>query len=373
MSSISNLLRNSRLSQLPKSRVKLNSKEFRVKYYPTHQIIETRPSTLNRQEWGLKSNIPNKIKSKYLVLDELDTLERMTSFEPIGGTQWIRLRFQEMGVVPQFQQGRSNPMFKFDDVMKDCSSGSSISTIGDDQLRELCNELGINENTKSSVLRRKLEMIKRNRGTFKDWALKNDPEALSNKKFNSDEMKTVSKKFLSDEFNRNNENLRIKNLHRFIGSGGLSYALKGRLKNSPNGVVQKQIVPGRITNHGKQESNTAAIGGFVAHSSGYENKRNNYNKGDFIRESVYPFRIEHVSIGNNGKIQIKANGNILMQGGTGNYEADQHVRGRRGAYGYGYARGRRLQQQGEAETKHQDVVEKASDLVERLRNMSVTN
>ena len=376
MSSVSNLLKGSRLAQLAKSRTKLDSAQFRVKYYPTHQIIETKPSLLNRQEWGLKSNIPNKIKSKYLVLDELDTLERMTQFEPIGGTQWTRLRFQEMGITPEYQQGRSNPMFAFPDVIKEDSmmtapvnNGASSGIVGDDQLRELCNQLGINENTKSNSLRKKLSAIKENRSNFKKWAVKNDAEALTHKKFNSDELKSIARMFLNDKFNNGNENNKIKNSHRFVGSGGLSYSLKGRLRNSPNGVIQKSIVPGRLTNHGKEEMNTAAIGGFVANVSGYENKRNSYNKGDFIRESVYPFRIEHVTINGRGRVQMKANGNIIMgHNNNGN--------------GFGYSRSRLLQQQQqqlqrqrESQTNKysntQDASEKASDLVERLRNMSI--
>ncbi|CAI5200466.1 BTE_HP_G0143620.mRNA.1.CDS.1 [Saccharomyces cerevisiae] len=50
------------------------------KFHPTHQIIETKPSTLYRQEWGLKSAIPSKIKSRYLVYNDLDTLERITTY-----------------------------------------------------------------------------------------------------------------------------------------------------------------------------------------------------------------------------------------------------------------------------------------------------
>ena len=382
MSSISSVLKNSRLAQLPKSRVKLDSKKFRVKHFPTHQIVETKPATLSRQEWGLKSNIPNKIKSKYIVLDELDTLERMTEFEPIGGTQWTRLRFQEMGVVPDFQQGRSNPMFPFADVVRESQlgAGASGAVTGDDQLRELCNQLGVSEKTKASTLRKTLASVKKNRDGFKTWALQRDPEALSNKKFNSDELKGVAKKFLNETFNMNNEAAKIKNAHRFVGTGGLSYGLKGRLRNSPNGAVQKTIVPGRITNYGKQEIGSAAIGGFVANCSGYENKRNSYNKGDFIRESVYPFRIEHVSIGNNGQVQIKANGNILMNGGghgSGSAEMDGHIRGRRGPYGLGYNRNRLMQQQQQqknnSSSNAESVKEKASELVERLRNMTITH
>jgi len=380
MSSVSNLLKNSRVAQLTKSRIKLNSEQFRVKHFPTHQIIETKPAMLSRQEWGLKSNIPNKIKSKYIVLDELDTLERMAEFEPIGGTQWTRLRFQEMGVAPEFQQGRSNPLFAFPDVIKEDSmttsgnhaygSGSNASSAiaGDDQLRELCNQLGVNENTKSKALRKKLHTIKENRSQFKKWAVQSDAEALSHKKFNADELKSVAREYLNERFNMDNENAKIKNAHRFVATGGLSYSLKGRLRNSPNGAVQKSIVPGRLTNHGKQEMNTAAIGGFVANVSGYENKRNSYNKGDFIRESVYPFRIEHISLNSRGHVQIKANGNIIMNRSEHGYRGSRLMQQRQ-----------RQQQQQQQQQQHlqgqrqpqQDASEKASDLVERLRNMSI--
>ena len=368
MSTLSNLLRTSRLSHVPKSRVSLKSKEFHAKFYPTHQIIETRPDCLARQEWGLKSNIPSRIKSKYLIYDDLDTLERITTFEPLGGMQWTRLRFQEMGVVPQLQQGKRNPLFKFEEVV-----GSSLNSVGEDQLRELCNELGITETTKNAEVRKALESVKQRRGEFKEWLLRERPEALLNKGFNAEELKHVARQFLKEKFNP--ASIPKSGNARIVGSGGLSYKLKGRLTNSPNGVIQSHIVPGRIVTHGNKESNKAAVGGFIVYSSGPGSKMYSYKKGDFIRESVYPLRIENAIVDNEGRVNITANNNVQVRGGgsAGSTFGDS-VYGRRYTVLRQHQRKQQQMRQRQANEARsdEDVNAKASDLIERLRNMSIT-
>ncbi|CCF59690.1 hypothetical protein KAFR_0H02810 [Kazachstania africana CBS 2517] len=292
MSTISQLLRQTKLSQVPRPRVG-GSKS---RCYPTHQIIETKPSTLSHQEWGLKSTLPSKIRTRYIELDALDSLERMTKFEPNGGNQWIRLRFQEMGVVPSYQTGKVNPLFH-----KDGSSYESLTEVIDAKSGQ------------ERLNRRKIEQIKQARNDFKKWLIDKHAMDVDFKHFNATTLKNLAIEFLNEQINT--KRLKFPR-DRVIGNGGLSYKLKGRLDNSPNGVVTKHIVPGRMVNSSHQNQNVAAIGGFIARSLGENDKKNSYNKGDFIRELVYPFTIENVTMKDNGKTEIQARCNTSLNAST---------------------------------------------------------
>lgn len=269
------------------------------KYHPTHQVIETKPSTLCRQEWGLKAAIPSKIKSRYLVYNDLDTLERMTTFEPNGGSQWNRLRFQEMGLAPTYNPGKSNPLFM----------GSASST---DRLAPLSSLMNIDSSTSSiqKDVKKKLPFLKSLREEFRNWLLEKDPEALRNKSFTARDMNEKAIQFLSERSLRSKGSSTTFTKNTFkniIGTGGLTYNLRGKLKNSPNGVIQKTILPGRFLNLDGNDR-LAAIGGFVANatSSSPMTSQVAYNMGDFIRELTFPFDVQQVSVEDSGKIMIRA-------------------------------------------------------------------
>lgn len=291
---LAHLLRNSRLSHVPK-----NSKPLfnpGPKYHPTHQVIETKPSTLYRQEWGLKSAVPAKNKSRYLVYNELDTLERIADFEPSTGSQWNRQRFQEMGLAPTYNPGKANPLFE----------GASSTTDRLAPLSSLLNIESAQANSQRSVPS-KLGQVKALRGEFKQWLLEKDPEALKNKSFTARDMNQNAIEFLAERSARQASKVSKNSFKDIIGTGGLSYNLRGRLKNSPNGVVQKTIVPGRFLNFDGNDR-LAAIGGFVtnATSSSPMTSQMAYNMGDFIREATFPFEVQQASVGDNGKVMIRA-------------------------------------------------------------------
>ncbi|SCW03434.1 LAFE_0G10330g1_1 [Lachancea fermentati] len=290
-SNLSQLLRNSKIAQVPRSTKPLTSAG--PKYAPTHQIIETKPSTLHRQEWGLKASLPSKIKTKYIVYNDLDTLERLTTFETNGGAQWNRLRFQELGVAPRYNPGKANPLFEMSSSTKN-------------QLIPLSSLLNINASTSRRDVEKKLAQMRGLRGAFKKWLLDRDPEALKNKSFNMKDMSENAVEFLTETLNPAAD-AQSSTLQRVVGTGGLSYNLTGRLKQSPNGVISKTVVPGRFLN---VESNDrlAAIGGFVANagSSSVNTSQADYSMGDFVRELKFPFAVNHASVQENGKVVLRA-------------------------------------------------------------------
>lgn len=134
------LLRISKISQLNNSRPGIrnsnngydsnNSNEvdftLRGKHYPNYQLIANKLQTLKNGEWGLKSDIPTKIQikntntnksgnkyrtdSRFMVMSKLDSQERMTHFEKVGGIYWNRMRFKEMGIVPSYSNMFNNKL-----------------------------------------------------------------------------------------------------------------------------------------------------------------------------------------------------------------------------------------------------------------------
>lgn len=288
MSHLAQLLRQSRLAQVAKSRKPLVGGKPR--YYPSHQVVETKPATLERQEWGLKAAIPKGVKSRFLEFNELDTLERIATFEAGGGSQWNRVRFQEMGIAPTYNPGKANPLFE-----------GEVSS--HDRLAPLSSVLALDAGKAGGVSRRLVQM-KALRSEFREWLLERDPEALKNKSFTARDMKENAVQFLGERAARQGGRLAS---NKVVGTGGLTYNLRGKLKNSPNGVVQKSIVPGRFLNFDGNDR-LAAVGGFVANatSSSPMTSQVAYNMGDFIRELTFPFEVQQVSVDDAGKVMLRA-------------------------------------------------------------------
>lgn len=288
MSHLSQLLKRSRLAQVVKSREPLSGGKPR--YFPSHQVVETKPATLERQEWGLKAAIPKGVKSRFLEFNDLDTLERITTFEAGGGSQWNRIRFQEMGVAPTYNPGRANPLFE----------GESSSQ---DRLAPLSSLLSVDAGRAGGASHR-LAQMKALRGEFRQWLLEKDPEALRNKSFTARDLKENAVRFLGERAAKQGGRLAAS---KVIGTGGLTYNLRGKLKNSPNGLVQKSIVPGRFLNFDGNDR-LAAVGGFVANatSSSPMTSQVAYNMGDFIRELTFPFEVQQVSVDDAGKVMVRA-------------------------------------------------------------------
>ena len=294
--SLSNMLRASRLAQVYKSSKPLSTG---LKIAPTHQVIETKPALLKFHEWGLKSAIPSKVKTQYLMYKELDTLERLTDFEPRGGANWNRIRVQEFGLSPRYNANTKNPLFN-----KEHYDFSSLNEVFTKFFFEKQQHGSMKYGSLSES--RKL-FIKNVRQEFKEWLVAKYPEAILNQSFTKpDNMLTYGKEFLQSYNNRSSSKLNSPDT--MIGTGGLTYALKGRLRNSPNGVIQKHIVPGRFvapTNDNK----IAAIGGFVANAASSVISAQP-QKWVSNRDKIYPFEVSNLSV-NNGQITLDAKGTML--------------------------------------------------------------
>lgn len=296
---VSELLRISRIASIPKNSSPLTPNGPKI--HPTHQIIESKPTTLEFQEWGLKAPLPQKIKSQFAIFNDLDTLERLTTFEPRGSSQWNRIRFQEMGVAPTYggpmTGRRSNPLFW--DV-KDPHEVSHpwMHSVSLSQRRM----------EQKKILNSKLEQLRSKRSEFRRWILENEPEAFREKNFTDREVKDLGPRFLHDQLKTNQMSpetfFQGAQTGKVIGTGGLTYNYKGRLKNSPNGILQKTVVPGRIVRSQGSTDEAMALGGFI----GKIRERSTRAVGDahFRREHVYTFAINGINTMNDGSVEIKA-------------------------------------------------------------------
>jgi len=298
MSEVSRLLKTSRLSALPKA-----TRRSRGGKFPAQPIVETRANALARTEWGLKSPLPAKVDSRFITFNELDTMERLVDFQTNASFNWKRQRFQETGLIPDYETPRGNPLFF--DSSKDTSRYITLSSL-------------FNLTSSSSIekINFVLDNVKNLRKEFQDWLLEKDPVALKNKNFNQNDLIGPAVEFLSqhrasipaDRVSR----IRVMNKRHgknIQATGGLSYGLKGRLSNSPNGVAQGYVGPGRFTSTGPT-TRVVAFGGFTAEVS---NSASNlqYNKsqsnGKSPRETVVPFKAEKATFRSDGGINIKTN------------------------------------------------------------------
>ncbi|KAH3902303.1 uncharacterized protein SCODWIG_03185 [Saccharomycodes ludwigii] len=299
--SLASLLRGSRLSQLYRSNKPLTS--ALPKYHPFHQIIETKPHARDEfQEWGLKSTIPNgKFKTRYIVVSELDTLERLATFEPnSGGYNWNRLRFQEMNLSPDYsgflKDIGNNPYFEY--------IKSKLST-PDETIKPYTTE------NKHAFGKNINDFYKQNqdwtslRKSYTEWVFHTFVKENKDVPIDSIEL------YLHKIYTEKNKNRPSTLGSKIIGSGGLSYNLKNRLKTTPDGILNKEIVPGRFLNADRLDRRLVAVGGFVANTTNNSNDalknvtqiERNIGAGN-ARKLRWPFRVESAVIQENGSVSI---------------------------------------------------------------------
>ena len=105
--------------------------------------------------------------------------------------------------------------------------------------------------------------MKNLRKPFLKWLTINNIQITNNY-----ELSSYFKSFIESEnlklSNNANKNEIPKNAYNQLsGTAGLSYTLKGRLFQTPNGVKSNRVVPGRIVGN-NSSSSKAAVGGFIA-------------------------------------------------------------------------------------------------------------
>ncbi|ONH70075.1 Uncharacterized protein in HIS3 3'region [Cyberlindnera fabianii] len=296
MSEFGKLLRSSRLAQVARP---LKKSDRRT--HPTLQVLETRDAALARQEWGIKYALPSKVKSRYITLTELDSLERLVDFETNGGDHYRRLRFQETGLVPKVEgSGEGNPLFQKNKVVRDSRRA---------QLDDIVN---LTPDVPKKRVQSILNQLRAMRPELRKELLARVPEELRDayKKTSgtsiSDEFENIAFDFLLKRVEKENVNhidSTKRHGHKIAGTAGLSYALNGRLRNSPNGFVKREIVPGRTLDDGSSMNRNVALAGFVASEVSRTPHSIGLNKHP--RETAIPHAPFDATIHRNGSVRIK--------------------------------------------------------------------
>ncbi|KAH3679652.1 hypothetical protein WICMUC_000792 [Wickerhamomyces mucosus] len=298
MSEFSKLLKNSRFASLAKPLGKRKGNS-----HPTHQVVETRASSLHRQEWGLKYALPKKIKSRYITFNNADTMERIVDFETNGSDHWKRLRFQETGLVPKLDNSKQNPLFG--------STSEQNNIVGVN--REIENILNLPENLNRKDIQALKLVFKNLRDEFREYVKSQDIILLNKEKFKVDKFEKLARDFLKEYKLKSTVN-KIESIEtkrdefKFNGFGGLSYNLKGRLSSTPNGIKDKKIITGRYI--GADQQNTlVGIGGFTGVANKVLSKtqiQNIKSQGKELRESIVPFHLTEATIFKSGAVIVDA-------------------------------------------------------------------
>lgn len=318
------LFKTTKLSQVPKQLGELDvSLE---KDFPTHQIIQSLPSTFARRDFGLKSRLPKKLNSKYIVVNDLDNKYQLPNFEKNNGFFLKKLRFKEMGLPiitkqksdssskssssSQSQQHTLNPLFPTNNeinlIEKNINLASAVETASASSSttttlnNDFAKFLNINNNSNSSLspqqyrnLSKKLSILRK---PFYEWLAKNHPAKITSyeltKELTQFLIENKDSKEIQSILSSNNEIIPKSYFEKLSGTAGLSYNLKGRLSMSPNGIQSSKVIPARFV--GSSFSATFAAGGFIGSSSsnvknafkGYQVSTDEF--GRFTKEIKYP-------------------------------------------------------------------------------------
>lgn len=199
-----------------------------------------------------------------------------------------------MGLAPRYTDNESNPLFR-----------GETKKVG--KFAPFSNAVNLTSSTTSAEKGRKLKAIENYRPEFKKWLLENHPHSLAGTgNENSKSLKSLAAEFLDEKMGTLNANTVAHSKWNIVGSGGLTYNLKGRLRQSPNGIKQKNVVPGRILSI-QGPDKAVAVGGFVAEakSFGRNPRALQFTMGDFVREETFPFVMDEPRV-ENGRVTLSA-------------------------------------------------------------------
>lgn len=298
------LFKNSRLAQVA---TPLSKKLRGDSQIPTHHIIYTPKSSSIRSSFGIKTQLPKQVGQSHIVFNDIDNPKNMPDVEKYSGKYYNRLKFQETGIVVKNFQNESSPLFPSKNTKSTTSS----------KVDSILASFNLNDNATTADVSRLLAKNPKLHDRFQQWLLKNSPRLLLSKPLRYSDL---LRKFLSSQSDIVRQELQVNDLARpygkatsnaprakVQGTAGFSYAQKGRLTNSPNGIKYGVIAPGRMV--GDRE---AAIGGFVANVNDRTTLlQHNYAKnfpGKHSRQFVMPFKVNDAEITANGSVKLYADG-----------------------------------------------------------------
>lgn len=310
----SRLFRNTKIAQLPKTSGELGLDKSKA--FPTHQVIESLPSSFSRRDFGLKIRLPKKLKTRRIVINDLDNKYGLPDFEPLNGFYWKKQRFREFGIPVQIRRSglknlqnsitnNASPLFP----KNSRATGDKTTIAGTLDLKRQ----SITSKTFESQLKPQLRKLRR---PFFEWLVKNYPDRLYHADLSKEltEFLNQTKPSIAVKSTGNGKrdprspkfNIGPSYADKLSGTAGLSYNLGGRLLQTPNGIESSKVLPGRFL-QSKITGHHFALGGFVGYSSAsqsqvkYLNKLNTLNRpitgsDSFSREFKVPIVPKHAYI-----------------------------------------------------------------------------
>lgn len=260
-------LKNTKISQFQASigdRVLNANKDF-----PTHQIIEAPLASFSRRDFGLKMRIPKKIKTRRIIVNDLDNKYGLPNFETLNGDYFKKLRFKELGVpvTAKFYDSQTEKM------LRERSEEGKNASVNKNPLFESSKQYFVpnsiadllhirNQPLNSSNFTRHIKPeLKSLRRPFLTWLATNYPSSLV-----SNDLTLLFKKFIETEkpqlLAKSKDYIPSTYSESLSGTAGLGYNLKGRLFQTPNGPQKSRLVPGRLVGRGDNGAKFA-VGGFI--------------------------------------------------------------------------------------------------------------
>lgn len=289
-SAFGSLLKDTKISQLQAS---IGNRELNANNgFPTHQIIEAPASSFSRRDFGLKMRIPKKIKTRRIIINDLDNKYGLPNFEKLNGDYFKKLRFQELGIPVSATYTAEAPTrpSAFNSNSKDAeatiqpsqnplfsSSKQSASSQTIASLLHIKNQ-PLQSTDFVKDIKPRLQSLRK---PFLQWVAKNYPDELSKPSVALFKLYVESEK--PQLFNDNKNYIPSTYANALSGTAGLSYNLKGRLFQTPKGSKTSRIVPGRIVS--KQMNAIATVGGFVG------NVRNTSANDNYVKNLALQNRV----------------------------------------------------------------------------------
>lgn len=296
------LFKNSRLAQVA-TPIKSETRSPR-QFSPTHQVIYTPASSALRSNFGLKSPLPKQVGYSGIVLNNVDNKYKMPDVEKLSGYKFNRLRFQETELPLKKAYNKPNPLFAQTESQTEPFLRGNLPDTA-------VSKFNLGADALLKEVRALLRQNPQIRKQFRQWLLEKSPESVI-LRVPSQLDKLLIEFLLSADLVRKEfvmTDLIYNNTTKATvqGTAGFSYLQRGRLSNTPNGIRNGYVAPGRLV-----RDREAAIGGFV---SGVNERttllQSNYIRnapGKHSRQFVLPFKIVEAELSPQGSVRMYADG-----------------------------------------------------------------
>ncbi|KAG5439086.1 hypothetical protein PCANB_001384 [Pneumocystis canis] len=314
------LLRTSRLVALPQA----IGKRTEEKYYPTHQIIRSPSSSRFRGNWGLKRDLP-QVKSLYISLDSLDTLQHQTPFES-GNSKFNFLeRWKEMRIHLCISKEENNDIDEIKGFKRTqkapISPFAPVTIPGKDALYKNITEMSLKEFMKYiQKLKTKKERFFKFIKQQKEYSL-NEYQQIKRLPFSNcigfQKTQLLINKYIENFLNIPENHQKIR---KTLLNAGLDYYPDGYLSPITEfNKLRKRSFPARILSI-KPNDRKVLFAGIVAFVLGKGPIPRSINGIKEIREGIVPVTPRFAEISSEGKLKIY----VRFIDTIKNYQTTQH-------------------------------------------------